>query len=62
MSGVELQQALMAGGHRFPVIFVTAFPEESMRLRALSAGAHCFLTKPCEPQSLINCIESALQI
>jgi DNA-binding response OmpR family regulator len=40
---------------------MTAFPEESVKLRALSAGAHGFLTKPCDPQSLINCVETALQ-
>ena len=61
MTGVELQHCLIAAGHRLPIIFMTAFPEESVKLRALSAGAHGFLTKPCDPQSLINCVETALQ-
>ncbi len=60
MTGVELQRRLIADGHRFPVIFMTAFPEENIRSRVLSAGAHCFLTKPCEPQCLIDCIATAL--
>jgi FixJ family two-component response regulator len=61
MSGVELQERLISFGCRFPIIFMTAFPEESVRSHVLSAGAHCFLTKPCEPQSLINCVVSALR-
>ena len=39
MSGLDLQQHLVASGDTTPVIFVTAFPEESLRERALSAGA-----------------------
>ena len=36
MSGVDLQSHLMASGHCTPVIFVTAYPEERIRERALS--------------------------
>jgi FixJ family two-component response regulator len=61
MGGVELQQSLVSGGYLFPIIFLTAFSDESVRMRVLSAGAHGFLSKPCEPQSLINCLESALR-
>jgi FixJ family two-component response regulator len=46
MSGVDLQARLLAQGHRVPFIFITAFPEETIRARALKAGAICFLTKP----------------
>jgi FixJ family two-component response regulator len=60
MTGDELQQCLIAEGHRLPIIFMTAFPEEGLRLRVLSAGAHGFLSKPCQPQLLMNCIETAL--
>src|ERR1022692_3010891 len=31
MSGIELQSHLAAHGHGTPVIFVTAYPEESLR-------------------------------
>jgi FixJ family two-component response regulator len=61
MSGVDLQAELITAGHRMPIIFMTAFPEENIRSRALSAGAHAFLTKPCREQSLVDCIESALR-
>ena len=42
MSGVDLQSHLTANGHCTPVIFVTAYPEESIRERALDAGAFGF--------------------
>src|SRR6476620_11729899 len=46
MTGLDLQHRLISAGYRFPIIFMTAFPEESVKSRALLAGAHCFLTKP----------------
>ena len=60
MSGIDLQDHLCASGAITPVIFVTAFPEEALRQRALGAGAFGFLTKPISVQSLIACIDKAL--
>ena len=61
MSGVELQALLLAQGHLVPFIFITAFPEETIRKRAMKAGAMCFLTKPFDRLSLIKCLDTALQ-
>jgi FixJ family two-component response regulator len=61
MSGVELQALLLAQGHRVPLIFITAFPEETIRERALKAGAICFLTKPFDRLTLIKCLDTALE-
>jgi FixJ family two-component response regulator len=61
MSGVDLQSFLRARGCRLPIIFITAFPEESVRARALDAGAVCFLTKPFDGATLINYLEATLQ-
>ena len=61
MSGVELQALLLAQGHLVPFIFITAFPEETIRKRAMKAGAICFLTKPFDRLSLIKCLDTALQ-
>jgi FixJ family two-component response regulator len=61
MSGVELQSHLAANGHRTPVILVTAFPEEYVRRRALNAGAFGFLSKPFSDDSLIACLDRALE-
>ena len=61
MSGIELQAALKAQGHQVPIIFMTAFPEEAARERALGAGAYGFLTKPFAEKNLVDCIVAALQ-
>jgi FixJ family two-component response regulator len=60
MSGVELQTVVRNQGRRTPFIFITAFPEESARLRALLDGAVCFLSKPFDAPTLIRCVEAAL--
>lgn len=60
MTGVELQAHLRARGHRVPFIFITAFPDEISRKRALEAGSVCFLTKPFVGDVLIKCLASAL--
>jgi len=60
MSGVELQSCLLAEGRRLPIIFVTAFPDENVRMRALDAGAVCFLTKPFDVPTLIRHLDAAL--
>ena len=46
MSGVELQALLLARGQRVPFIFITAFPDETVRARVQKSGAICLLTKP----------------
>jgi FixJ family two-component response regulator len=61
MSGVDLQYRLIADGHRTPIIFVTAFPEERTRARALEAGAFGFLSKPFDDECLIKCLDKALK-
>jgi len=60
MTGVELQDRLIAAGHRLPVIFITAFPEVNTRAQAIAAGAIGFLTKPFDDQGLIACLNTAL--
>lgn len=61
MSGIELQERLIAHGHRIPVIFMTAFFDEYIRSRTLRAGALGFLIKPFEDTSLISCLDKALK-
>jgi FixJ family two-component response regulator len=60
MSGLELQAFLLAKGHRVPFIFITAFPEATIRERAEKAGAICFLAKPFDRVTLIKCLDRAL--
>jgi FixJ family two-component response regulator len=61
MSGVDLHDHLTANGHSTPVIFVTAYPEKSVRARVLDAGAFGFLSKPFSEESLIECLDRALE-
>jgi FixJ family two-component response regulator len=61
MSGIDLQARLLTQGHRVPFIFITAFPEETIRARALKAGAICFLAKPFDSLTLIKCLDTALE-
>jgi FixJ family two-component response regulator len=61
MSGIELQERLAATGYRMPVIFITAYPDENVRVRAMNAGAICYLNKPFDLQTLINCLGEALK-
>ena len=60
VSGVELQDRLIAEGHRLPMIFITAFPEDRVRARALQAGAVGYLSKPFDEEHLIGCLDRAL--
>jgi FixJ family two-component response regulator len=60
MNGLDLQTQLRADGYDTPIIFVSAFPEERFRSRALKAGAVGFLNKPFEEQCLVDCIRTAV--
>jgi FixJ family two-component response regulator len=60
LTGLDLQSQLRADGHRTPVIFVTAFPDEKQQKRAMNAGAVAFLSKPFEENALIDCLDTAL--
>ncbi|MHC2086091.1 response regulator transcription factor [Methylobacterium sp. CM6244] len=61
MTGVELHQGLLSLGSRVPVIFVTAFPTDTLRNSILATGASDFLKKPCDGATIIRSIERALK-
>jgi FixJ family two-component response regulator len=60
MSGLDLQDALLAKQARLPIIFITAFPIDRVRERAEAAGAAGFFSKPVDSQSMIHCLDTAL--
>ncbi|MCI8210886.1 hypothetical protein AUC61_15230 [Pseudomonas sp. S25] len=62
MSGVELHEQLNRQGVQIPTIFITAFPEESVRKRAMTGSAVGFFGKPFNATVLIDCIESVLPV
>jgi FixJ family two-component response regulator len=61
MSGLDLLTHLRARGYNAPFILITAFPEDSVRARALRAGAIGFLAKPFAAPDLINHVASAVR-
>ena len=61
LSGIELQDRLIARGHRIPIIFITGYSDENVRIRAMKAGAFAFLTKPVNHNHLLDHLEMALK-
>jgi FixJ family two-component response regulator len=61
MNGIELQKRLVKDGHPAKVIFITGFPEETLRARALEVGAVGFLRKPFDDDCLIKYLDKALE-
>jgi FixJ family two-component response regulator len=59
LSGIDLQCGLIAQGVQMPTIFITAFPEEETRARAMKAGALGYLSKPFSEESLLKCLDKA---
>jgi FixJ family two-component response regulator len=60
MSGLDLLAVMRTQGSDAPFIFITAFPDENVRARALKAGAICFLPKPFPAPTLMKCLDAAL--
>jgi FixJ family two-component response regulator len=63
MGGIELQQRLSELGFEIPIIFITAYPDEAVRHRAMEAGAVAFLLKPFEVygKRFIDCLFETLK-
>jgi FixJ family two-component response regulator len=60
MTGIELFRRLIEIGHEIPTILVTAYPDNGVGQRMLTAGVKCYLSKPLEVDHLIGCVGSAL--
>jgi FixJ family two-component response regulator len=60
MSGLQLQSHLAASGRHIPIVFVTGYPDDGVRAKALSSGAVCFLTKPFSEDDLLGGLQTAL--
>ena len=56
MSGLALYEHLLASGNPIPTILMTAYPDETVRARALKAGVVAYLTKPFTDHELLGCI------
>jgi FixJ family two-component response regulator len=61
MSGIELQKRLVDEGDRFPIVFISAHGDDSVRDLVINAGAVAFLSKPVRSQTLLKEIDAALK-
>jgi FixJ family two-component response regulator len=61
LGGLDFQAELAKANIRTPIIFLTAYGDIPMTVKAMKAGAVEFLTKPFRDQDLIDAIQLALQ-
>ena len=61
MSGLELQGHLRALESCIPVVFVTSHDDDVTKRKALAGGACHFLSKPINPDRLLECLSDALR-
>jgi FixJ family two-component response regulator len=59
LDGLELQQALAAGGSHRPIVFITGKGDVPTSVRAMKAGAIDFLTKPTKDTDLLEAVRRA---
>lgn len=57
MSGIDVRRHLLAAGSKLPVVFITAFDDETTRAEALAVGCVDCLHKPFEPHRLIEALQ-----
>jgi FixJ family two-component response regulator len=60
INGLEFQQELRSAGFHIPIIFVTAYGDIPMTVKAMKSGAVEFLSKPFGDQELLDAIQQAL--
>lgn len=60
MTGLELQAEIGRRGWHVPLILVTAHPTDVVREQAEKGGAVAFLTKPVDPEGLLEAIERSI--
>jgi FixJ family two-component response regulator len=62
MSGLELQETLIARNNHTPVIFLSGAAKVQFAVEALKAGAVDFLEKPIARDDLLQRVEQAMQL
>jgi FixJ family two-component response regulator len=60
-TGIELHRKLVDAGHAIPTILITAYPDETVRARAVRGGFLCYLPKPVTSDALLACVDEALE-
>jgi FixJ family two-component response regulator len=60
MTGIDLQDRLIADGYCRPIIFMSALSAEDTGADASRTAASRFLKKPFSDERLIDCLDRAL--
>lgn len=60
LSGLALQDTLVAGNINVPIIFITAYSDVSVGVQAMKSGAVDFITKPFNDQILLDAIQRGI--
>ena len=60
LSGLDLQERLLSGRVRLPIIFISGHGDIPMAVRAVQAGAVDFLQKPFSDQQLLDRVNQAI--
>jgi FixJ family two-component response regulator len=61
ISGLDLFEELIARGEGMPVIFITAYADVPMAVRAMKSGAVEFVEKPFNRQTLLEKVQRAIK-
>jgi FixJ family two-component response regulator len=59
-SGLDFQEALAKNAIQIPIVFLTAYGDIPMSVKAMKAGAVDFLTKPFRDQDMLDAVTKAL--
>ena len=62
LSGLQLLEAIKKKAPAIPFIMITGHGDVASAVRAMRAGAHDFLEKPCEPQLLLDVLKRAAEM
>ena len=60
-SGLEFQRTLTTSSIHLPIIFISAYGDIPMSVRAMKSGAVEFLTKPLREQELLDAIQLGIE-
>ena len=61
MTGLELQERMLAAGNTLPIIFITGHADVRMAVEVMEKGAFGFLEKPFRKQELVDKIQKAIR-
>jgi FixJ family two-component response regulator len=61
MSGPELQEELTQRRYKIPIVFITAYGDETVRARLIQQGAVECLFKPFRDTALLEALNAALR-